>query len=86
MTAATNLRLLDSQVGELWSQIWDEADDRAVDDVFYGEVKAIIRKLVEERAQSYGSVVLAKTDPLYEIAIKAALRDFGIDEKEWTND
>lgn len=81
----------DKIVGELWRTfcIPDEFPNRGgekwgnLHSSCHVRLESLIRKLVEERAMGYGSAVLATNDPLYQIAIGAALHDFGIDPKEW---
>ena len=61
--------MTDKQVGELW---------RADPEGYGTSTRALIRKLVEERAKHRGGTTEA-------LSVQLALSDFGIDPSEWAS-
>jgi hypothetical protein len=76
--------MTDKEVGELWRNIHD------MKHWSFDTTKQLIRKLVEERAHHIydraGESYTMSQGPQYEYCLMAALRDFGIDPKDYPND
>jgi hypothetical protein len=66
----------DKAIGELWRR-----HDEPAHEYSCVEVRALIRKLVEERAQRYCQLPVG--EPAFESSYKYALLDFGIDSETW---
>lgn len=79
----------DREVGVLWKELYDDPEDTYA---FQSEMVAIIRKLVEERANVYRAgtcgycAETGETEQTERLAEPQALRDFGIDPKTWGAD
>lgn len=67
--------MIDKEVGELWRRYCESQYEHAVE-------KDLIRKLVEERAKSFCETM--PTCYMHKVHTEEALREFGIDPKEWT--
>ncbi len=75
--------MTDKEVGELWKETYNR--DQLHGAYFIARILDVIRKLVEERSEDCKWNVQNRREKRHEgdYWIKQALRDFGIDPKEY---
>lgn len=78
--------MTDAEVGQLWRRV-DDGDEGFHAEYDRGVVRALIEKLVDERAMIHYSLDSSCIMPFDEIVkvqyVRKALHDYGIKEAEW---